>query len=137
MAAQKGSLMLIKVGDGHVVENFATIGGLRVSSMTLNHSVIDTSCVGSGQWRQLVDAAGPCAVRIEGGGLFTDTASEEKIRNDAFAGNIQNFRLYSGNGDYIQGPFMVTMYERSGHVDTEEIFMLRLESAGDVALVAG
>ncbi len=137
MVAQKGSLMLIKVGDGQEVENFTTIGGLRVSSMVLNHAAIDAGCVGSGPWRQLMSAAGVCDMRIEGGGMFTDSAAEQLVEGYAFAGSANHFRLYSGNGDYVQGPFIVTMYARSGHVDTEEMYSLRLESAGDVQLVTG
>lgn len=137
MVAQKGSLMLIKIGDGQPTEQFATVGGLRISSMTLNHAVMDASCVGGGPWRQLLEGAGPCAMRLEGVGIFTDSAAEANLQACVFAGTVRNFRLYSGNGDYVQGPFMVSMYSRSGHVDSEEGYMMRLDSAGDIQMVAG
>jgi predicted secreted protein len=37
MVANKGSLVLIKVGNGGGPETFTTIGGLRTSRLTLNN----------------------------------------------------------------------------------------------------
>lgn len=137
MVAQKGSLMLIKVGDGALVESFTTLGGLRATNLTLNQAVMDASCVGGSGWRQLMGAAGLRSVSIQGAGLFTDAVSEERARGYAFGGNAQNYRLYFGNGDYLQGAFIISMYARSGAFDSEELYAMRLESAGDVAFVAG
>ncbi len=135
MVAHKGSLMLIKVGDGALDESFSTLGGLRASSLTLNQAVMDTSCVGGGQWRQLISDAGMRALAIEGTGMFTDAASEELARGYAFSGSAHQFQLYFGNGDFVQGAFIISMYARSGTHASEEVYALRLESAGDINFV--
>ena len=41
MAAQKGSAMLLKVGNGGSPETFTTIGGLRSTGITLNDEAVD------------------------------------------------------------------------------------------------
>jgi len=135
MVAQKGSLMLIKVGDGAPSESFGTLGGLQVSSMVVNHGAIDASCLGSGQWRQVIDGGGLRMVSVEGEGIFTDTAVEERMRGYTFSGDIHNFRLYFGNGDYVQGGFIISRYMRSGTHESEEIYSVHLESAGDILFV--
>ena len=40
MAAQKGSALLMKIGDGASPEAFTTIGGMRSTSMTLNDEMV-------------------------------------------------------------------------------------------------
>lgn len=105
--------------------------------MALNHVAMDTSCVGGSAWRQLMDQAGFSALSITGAGIFTDAASEELARGYAFSRSVKNFRLYFGNGDYLQGAFVIAAYTRSGMHDGEETYAMRLESAGDVQFVAG
>ena len=136
MAAQKGSLMLIKVGDGAEVENYSTLGGLRLSRMILNQAVMDASCIGSGQWQQLISGAGLRSISLDGDGIFMDSAAEERARGYAFSGSAQHFRMYFGNGDYFQGSFIIRSYSRSGSYLTEEVYSLHMESAGNVAFVA-
>ena len=43
MAAQKGSAMLMKVGNGGSPETFTTIGGLRSTSLTINNESVDVT----------------------------------------------------------------------------------------------
>ncbi|MBY0407025.1 MAG: phage tail protein [Rickettsiales bacterium] len=137
MGALKGSLMLIKVGDGAVSESFTTLGGLRVTRLMLNQAAMDTTAIGSGAWRMLANETGPRRMSVEGMGLFTDAASEERVRDCAFSGRQCRFRLYFGNGDYVQGAFLISQYERSAAHDSEQLYALRLESAGELLFVAG
>src|SRR4051812_11409715 len=128
MTAGKGALVLIKVGDGAIPETFHTIGGLRTSHMLLDNQSLDTSNIESGAWRQLLGNAGIRLLRISGSGVFTDSTSEEAVRQYALAGSVKNYRFVFANGDYITGPFQVIAYERSGHHDSEEAYSLMLES---------
>ena len=43
MAAQKGSALLMKIGDGASPEVFTTIGGMRSTSISMNDEVVDDS----------------------------------------------------------------------------------------------
>lgn len=135
MSAQKGSLVLIKVGSGGEPEVFTTIGGLRTSRMLLNNQSIDTSNRDSGIWRQLLSNAGIRSISIGGTGIFTDATSEETLRGYAFAGTVNNYQFIFANGDYISGAFQVTNYERSGNYDGEEIYAITIESAGNITFI--
>src|SRR5580693_7449103 len=88
MTAQQGALVLIKAGNGGSPEIFTTIGGLRTSSMTLGNQALDTTNVESGNWRQLMGSAGINSLIVSGSGIFTDAASEETVRGNAFASNV-------------------------------------------------
>lgn len=135
MTAQAGALVLVKAGDGGNPETFTTIGGLRVSAMAMEHQIIDATSVESGPWRLLL-AAGIQRLRIGGAGIFTDAASEEMARANAFAGTINNYQFHFADGAYLTGPFLIASYERSGNHDAEEVYSLMLESAGPVTYAA-
>jgi TP901-1 family phage major tail protein len=138
MAAQKGSLLLLKVGDGAIpAENFTTVGGLRTTGFTHNNQLIDATSLESGVWRKLMDGAGIRSIAISGSGVFTDAASEEAVRGFAMSNQIKNYRLTFGNGDSMTGPFQITSYQRSGNYNNEETYALTLASAGVVTFTVG
>ena len=51
MAAQKGSSLLVKIGDGASPEAFTTIGGLRSTSISLNDEAVDVTTMDSSNAR--------------------------------------------------------------------------------------
>lgn len=133
MTAQKGALLLLKVGDGGTpTETFTTVAGMRSTRMILNQQLVDSTHKQSGAWRALLAEAGIRSISLTGNGIFTDSAAEETVRAIAFAGLINNFRLQFGNGDMLEGAFQITSYERAGDYDGEENFQLTLESAGTI-----
>jgi TP901-1 family phage major tail protein len=132
MAAQKGSLFLLKVGDGGGTEVFTTIGGMRTNSFSLNNQAVDTTNKGSGQWRELLSGAGTSSVNISGSGVFTDDAAEEMVRGYAFNNEIHNYEIVFGNGDTLSGAFQITSYSRSGNHNNEEAYTVSLASAGAI-----
>ncbi len=133
MTAQKGSLVLLKVGNGATpTETFTTVGGLRANSFTHNNQAVDTTNKDSGAWRQLLDGAGTRSITISGSGVFTDVASEETVRGFAMGNQIKNYQMTFGNGDSMTGPFQITSYQRSGNYNGEETYALALASAGTV-----
>ncbi len=130
MTIQKGSLVLLKIGDGQVTENFTTIGGVRITEMELNNNSIEATNPESGAWRQLLGNAGIRSVSISATGLFADSAAEETLRGYAFAGSLDNYELHFGNGDMLSGAFHISEYQRSAVHDGEEEFSITLESGG-------
>lgn len=137
MTAQKGSLVLIKVGDGAGSETFTTIGGLRTSRFSINNQSVDATNKDSGAWRRLLDGAGIRSVSLSGTGIFTDSTAEETVRSYAFSNTIKNYKFFFANGDSITGAFQITSYERSGNYDGEETYALSLASAGAITFTAG
>lgn len=129
MTALKGSLVLIRVGDGMASETFTTIGGLRLTEFELNQQFVEASDMESGAWRKGI-AAGLRSARISGTGVFTGSAAEETMRGYAFGGSVKNFRFIFANGSSITGAFVITSYERSATHEDAEMYAIRLESAG-------
>ena len=72
MAAQKGSAMLMKVGNGGSPETFTTIGGLRSTSLTINNESVDVTNKDSSNKRTMLAAAGVQSISVSGSGVFTD-----------------------------------------------------------------
>lgn len=136
MTAYKGSLVLIKIGDGATTENFTTIGGLRTSVLRINRVPVEANTVESGAFRQLLGNAGIQAMRIGGSGVFTDSAAEELFRSYASAGSKNNYQFIFANGSYYSGPFVIVAYERSGDHDDAEHYTMALESASTVTFTA-
>ncbi len=125
-----GSLMLLKVAADS--ENYIIVGGMRTTKFILNNQSIDTTNKESGRWRELLGNAGISSINISGSGIFTNQKSETIVRNLAFSNNIAKFQITFGNGDTLEGPFMISTYERTGNVAEEETYNLTLESAGKI-----
>ena len=136
MPAYKGSLVLVKVGNGAIPEIFSTIGGLRVTGMELNNGIIDASNKELGIWRKLLGNAGQRSIRIRCSGIFTDNATEETVRECAFASSVNNYQFIYASGDYFTGAFQITSYERGADLDEEEKYRISLESAGNIVFTA-
>lgn len=132
MVAHSGSLMLLKVASKINPKEYIIVGGMRTTKCVLNNRLIDITHKESGKWRQLLGEAGIASINISGSGIFTDQESEGMVREIAFANKIANFQITFGNGDRLEGAFVVNHYERSGNMDEEESYNLSLESAGKI-----
>lgn len=128
---QKGSLVLLKIGNGgSPSESFTTIGGMRTTQLNVNRQPVNDGDVESGAWRSLMSGAGAASVRIRGAGLFADDAAQDTLLTKALNGAGANYRFCFANGDILSGAFIVTAYERSGSMSDAEGFTVTLESAG-------
>jgi TP901-1 family phage major tail protein len=135
MTAQKGSLMLLKIGNGGTPETFATIGGMRVTELIHENQLMQASDLESGAWRKLLTGAGLRAITISGDGIFTDSAAEETLRSTAMSHATRNYQLTFGNGDSMIGAFQVASYKRRGMHDDAESYSITLASAGEIVVV--
>ena len=79
MAAQKGSALLMKIGDGASPEVFTTIGGMRSTSISMNDEVVDITNKDSSRARTLLAQGGVNSMTVTGSGVFTDSASETTL----------------------------------------------------------
>lgn len=133
MAAQKGSALLLKVGDGASPEDFTTIGGLRSTSITLNDEAVDITNKDSSGNRTLLADGGIHSMSITGSGVFTDLASEETLRSLMNASTFTNFGIVLPDfGQYV-GAFMVASLEYAGEYNGEVTYSVTLESSGAIA----
>lgn len=137
MAAQSGDDVILKIGNSATpLEGFSEIGGVRLTSFTLNNNVIKQNSLVSGKWQKLNGNCGISSVAISVSGYFNDSASEETLRLAAFSASVKNFELHFGNGDKLSGAFLIEQYSRSGDFGSQEDFSIRLQSAGEVVFAA-
>ena len=130
---EKGSAFLLKVGDGANPPAFATVAGLRTTQLSVNGEAVVVTNKDSGGWRQLLSGAGVRSVSVSGAGVFTGSAAEARLRGNALAGVLDDYRLSFEGGETMTGRFLVTRLDYAGDFNGERSYTLSLESSGQVA----
>lgn len=136
MAAQKGSALLLKIGDGGSPESFTTVGGLRSTSITQNDEAVDITNKDSSGNRELLANGGIRSVSISGSGVFTDAASETTLEGDFGASTFSNYQVIVPDFGTYEGAFMVASLEYGGEYNGEVTYSVTLESSGAVTFTA-
>ena len=129
---EKGSAFLLKVGDGATPPAFATVAGLRTTQLSVNGEAVVVTNKDSGGWRQLLSGAGVRSVSVSGAGVFTGSAAEARLRGNALAGVLDDYRLSFEGGETMTGRFLVTRLDYAGDFNGERSYTLSLESSGQV-----
>ena len=132
MAVEKGSAFLLKVGDGAVPPAFATVAGMRTTQLSINGEAVVVTHKGSGGWRELLSGAGVRSVSVSAAGVFTGSAAEVRVKGNALAGVIDDYRLSFEGGETLTGKFLVTRLDYAGDFNGERSYTLNLESSGVV-----
>jgi TP901-1 family phage major tail protein len=136
MAVQNGKDLLVKIdltGDG----NFQTVAGLRATRVSFNAESVDvTSLDSAGGWRELLAGAGVKTAAISGSGIFRDEASDERVRQIFFDGEMPDFQVVIPDFGTMEGRFQVTAIEYAGTHDGEATYELSLASAGQLTFTA-
>jgi TP901-1 family phage major tail protein len=136
MAAQKGSAMLLKIGTTAAdasTDTYATIGGLRTTSITHNDDAVDITTIDSAGVRELIAQGGIRAVSISGSGVFTDATSETTLKNAFGAAAFSNFEVVIPDFGSYKGKFMVASLSYSGEYNGTVSYDVTLESSGAIA----
>ncbi|HWA91810.1 MAG TPA: phage major tail protein, TP901-1 family [Rhizomicrobium sp.] len=130
MTAQRGKDLLVKIGDGGSPESFATVAGLRATTLAFNAQTIDvTNSDSADMWRELL-AAGVKSATISGSGVFKDAASDAAIRAAFFAQSLANWQIAIPSFGTVSGPFKVASLQYDGPYDGELKLSMTLASAG-------
>lgn len=132
MVAERGSAFLLKVGNGASPLVYATVAGLRTTQMSVNGEMVAITSKDSGGWRELLSGAGVRSVSVSGAGIFTGSAAETRIKGNALAGTIDDYRLSFESGETLSGRFLVTKLDYAGDYNGERSYTLSLESSGPV-----
>jgi len=138
MAAQKGRLFTISVGDGTSPGNFTVVAGVQTVGLTINNDPVDITTQDEAPWRELLGDTGMRSMSISGSGIFKDDMSGINVLEDlANSGEIYDFQLDFANLDQYQGRMLVASFEYSGgHVEAQT-FSITLESAGQWIFTRG
>ena len=132
MAVEKGSAFLLKVGDGAATPAFATVAGMRTTQLSINGEAVVVTNKGSGGWRDLLSGVGVRSVSVSAAGVFTGSAAETRVKTNALAGTIDDYRLSFESGETLTGRFLVTRLDYAGDFNGERSYTVNLESSGPV-----
>lgn len=133
MAAEKGSAFLLKVGDGGSPPNYATIGGMRTTQLSVNGEAVNVTSKDSGGWRELLSGGGARSVSVAASGIFTGSVAEGRIKGNALGGALDDYELSFESGERLRGRFLVTRLDYAGDHGGERTYAVALESSGPVA----
>jgi TP901-1 family phage major tail protein len=98
---------------------------------------VDVTSLGSaGGWRELLAGAGVKSAAISGSGIFRDAASDARMRQIFFDGEMPDFQVIIPDFGTIEGPFQVTGIEYGGTHDGEATYEMSLASGGRLDFVA-
>ena len=135
MPAQKGKDLLIKIDDG--AGGFVTLAGLRARQLAFNAEAVDvTNAESAGRWRELLGGAGVRRAAISGAGVFKDEASDARLRQMFFDGDIRTYQVIVPDFGVIQGSFQIAGLEYRGDHAGEVTFEMAFESAGALTFTA-
>lgn len=135
MSAEKGSAFLLKIGDGGSPPAYATVAGMRTTQMSVNGEAVNVTSKDSGGWRELLSGAGVRSVSVAASGIFTGSAAEIRLKNNALAGLLDEYELSFESGERMRGRFLVTRVDYAGDYNGERNYTLALESSGAVVSV--
>jgi len=132
MGAESGRAFLLKVGNGGSPIAYATVAGLRTTQLSINGEMVAITSKDSGGWRELLSGAGVRSVSVSGAGVFTGSAAEVRLKGNALAGVIDDYRLSFESGETLSGRFLVTRLDYAGDYNGERSYTIALESSGAV-----
>jgi TP901-1 family phage major tail protein len=132
MAVERGSAFLLKVGNGAMPVVWQTVAGLRTTQLSVNGEMVATTSKDSGGWRDLLSGAGVRSVSVSGAGVFTGSAAEARVKGNALAGVLDDYRLSFESGETMTGKFLVTRLDYAGDYNGERSYTVSLESSGPV-----
>lgn len=132
MAAQKGSALLMKIGNGGSPEAFTTIGGMRSTALAMNDEAVDITNKDSARARTLLAQAGVNSMTVTGSGVFTDSSSEATLRSAFDASSFTNYQFLVPDFGTFTGAFMLQSLEYAGEFNGEVTYSFTFESSGAI-----
>ena len=132
MPAQKGSALLMKIGDGASPEAFTTIGGMRSTSLTMNDEMVDVTNKDSSSARTILAQGGVNSISVSGSGVFTDSPSEATLKGKFNVAALTNYQFLVPDFGTFTGAFMLTTLEYGGEYNGEVTYSFTFESSGAI-----
>tara|TARA_Y100000385_G_scaffold73855_1_gene74521 strand:+ start:457 stop:870 length:414 start_codon:yes stop_codon:yes gene_type:complete len=132
MAAQKGSALLMKIGDAASPEVFTTIGGMRSTSLTMNDEMVDVTNKDSSNARTILAQGGVNSITVSGSGVFTDSTSETTLKGKFNVSALTNYQFIVPDFGTFTGAFMLTTLEYGGEYNGEVTYSFTFESSGAI-----
>lgn len=120
--------MLLKIGA--VAGSPVTVAGLKGTSLSLSNEMVDVTTKDSSGYRTLLAQAGTQSISISANGTVESAAGFETFQGYAFAQSINTLSFFFGDGDTIEGSFLITKFDLTGDYNGAQLFTATLESSG-------
>lgn len=127
---QKGRDFLLYHEDGASPASYTLIAGMTTTGFTVNNSPVDVSDKDGSGIQELLADAGIQSLQIQASGRYVHGAAHDNLEDMAHNRTIENFKLVFGNGDSLEGAFVIDTYSRGGGHDSEETFDVSLIRTG-------
>ncbi|MBA5779496.1 phage tail protein [Stappia sp. F7233] len=117
MAQQKGTLLLIKVGDGGSPETFDNLCGITTRSFNMGTNEVETTvpdCDDPGGVVQRTVVAGVRTQTFSGSGLFDNRAVAKRAVDAARLGVPINCQVIVPGYGMFEGPWIISGFEFGG-----------------------
>tara|TARA_R100001244_G_scaffold2541_10_gene3993 strand:- start:80 stop:505 length:426 start_codon:yes stop_codon:yes gene_type:complete len=115
VAKERGTKVLLKIGDGASPEVFSTLAGQQDTRMAGASNPIDVGAKEDGDWGATLGGIKNMTVTATGIANWPDTTGLEAIRVAWQAGTDINCRVVlSAAGQNYVGPFQVTQFDVGG-----------------------
>tara|TARA_X000001036_G_C20545154_1_gene751992 strand:- start:430 stop:846 length:417 start_codon:yes stop_codon:yes gene_type:complete len=129
---QKGSALLMKIGNAASPEVFTTIGGMRSTSLTMNDEMVDVTNKDSSNARTILAQGGVNSISVSGSGVFTDSTSEGTLKAKFNIAALTNYQFLVPDFGTFTGAFMLTTLEYGGEYNGEVTYSFTFESSGAI-----
>ena len=126
----------LKVEEPHDSGTYKFIGGMQslsISTSTVNETI--SNIIGQ-TYNEMITDTGPKSYSISGSGIFKNSVGERIMASARMTGEVRRFKITFGNGDQLNGLFVVTTFDRSGDSAGAETYSTSLESSGLVESIS-
>lgn len=132
--ARSGKLVLLQLGSG---AGATTIATAKTNSMTINHTVVDTTTKKENGWGSILSGGGVHEMTISLEGIYHNESYDRTLRGYGMDGTSQEYTIINGHGDTWVGNFVITSYGIGGEMGGSETFTASLRNDGEVVYTQG
>lgn len=145
MAKERGTKVLLYVGDGASPEVFTKVAGQRTTTLTLNATSIDASDKDNADWGTTLSGMRSGTIAVSGVANWPDTDGLNRLRevyqqpdvDETTDRRISARAILNRDGDYWEGTWTITTLEIAGGHDGATEYSVTLESDGELTYVEG
>lgn len=131
MAKERGTKVLLKVGDGSSPETFTTLGGQRDTRMAGAANPIDVGDKLDADWGSTMGGIKNMTITVSGIADWPDTDGLDAIRQAWVSGEDINCRIVlNAAGENYEGAFQVTQFEIGGSYQGATEYSITLANNG-------
>jgi predicted secreted protein len=113
---------------------FTTVGGVRVTNLTINNNPVDITNVGSGGFQELLPDGGTQSVSMSVDGVVVDNAAFQTVQTQADDRTLIFYKVAFADAGVITAKFAVASFGIGAPHDGAQTFTASLSSSGALTI---